>query len=71
LPKLAPQSPKRIRARFVELGWIIVPGSKHNFAVKDTRKVRLPNIHGGDISVGLLRRILNQAGISRSEWLDS
>jgi hypothetical protein len=30
--------------------------------------VRLPNPHGGDISTGLLARLLREAGISREEW---
>jgi hypothetical protein len=29
----------------------------------------VPNPHEGDISVGFLRRLLNQAGISREKWL--
>jgi len=31
--------------------------------------VIIPNQHEGDISVGFLRRILRQAGVSREEWL--
>jgi predicted RNA binding protein YcfA (HicA-like mRNA interferase family) len=30
--------------------------------------VTIPNPHGGDIGVGLLARILKQAGVSRAEW---
>jgi len=30
--------------------------------------VAIPNPHGRDISVGLLSRILKQAGVTRSEW---
>ena len=29
----------------------------------------IPNPHQGDISVGLLRRILQQANVSKEEWL--
>lgn len=29
----------------------------------------IPNPHQGDIGIGLLRRILHQAGISPQEWL--
>jgi len=29
----------------------------------------LPNPHAGDIGVGLLVRILRQAGVTREEWL--
>jgi hypothetical protein len=31
--------------------------------------VIIPNPHEGDISVGLLARLLRQAGVSREEWL--
>lgn len=36
--------------------------------LKETLKLILPNPHQGDISVGLLNRLLKQAGISREEW---
>jgi hypothetical protein len=29
----------------------------------------IPNFHEGDIGVGLLSRLLRQAGVSREEWL--
>ena len=39
---------------------------------KGTRKVRIPNPHQRkDIGVGLLSTILEQASISREEWLDA
>jgi hypothetical protein len=31
--------------------------------------VIIPNPYEGDIDVGLLRRLLQQAGVSREEWL--
>lgn len=30
--------------------------------------LRIPNPHRGDIGIGLLGRILRQAGVERSEW---
>jgi hypothetical protein len=30
--------------------------------------VAIPNPHGRDIGVGLLSRVLRQAGVTRSEW---
>jgi len=43
-------------------------GGKHLY-MKDPRgTVRIPNPHGGDISVGLLKRILRIAEISDEEW---
>jgi predicted RNA binding protein YcfA (HicA-like mRNA interferase family) len=36
---------------------------------KGSVKVRVPNPHhGGEVSVGLLREILRQAGVTPEEW---
>jgi hypothetical protein len=35
---------------------------------KGSLDVRIPNPHPGDIGVELLKRILEQAGISKEEW---
>lgn len=45
-------------------------GDRHPQMRRDDITVIIPNLHEGDISVGLLRRFLRQAGISRKEWLD-
>jgi len=36
---------------------------------RDDVTVIIPNPHEGDIGVGLLKRLLRQAGVSREEWL--
>ena len=43
-------------------------GGKHQFMARGDTTIRLPNPHEGDVSVGLLARILRQAGISREDW---
>jgi predicted RNA binding protein YcfA (HicA-like mRNA interferase family) len=43
-------------------------GGRHQFMVKGELKLYVPNPHQGDISRGLLARILRQAGIDRDEW---
>ena len=43
-------------------------GGKHEFVVRGTVTVRLPNPHRGDIGRELLSRILKQAGVSRDDW---
>ena len=35
---------------------------------RDNLTIIIPNPHQGDISVGLLQRILRQAGVTRDEW---
>ena len=46
-------------------------GSKHQMMHNGKRKLRLPNPHSPDISSQLLAIILDQAGISRDEWLEA
>jgi predicted RNA binding protein YcfA (HicA-like mRNA interferase family) len=36
--------------------------------VKDTHRQRIPNDHGSEIGIGLLKEILRQAGIPDDEW---
>jgi predicted RNA binding protein YcfA (HicA-like mRNA interferase family) len=43
-------------------------GGRHQQMVRGGTRVDIPNPHQGDISRGLLSRILRQAGISREEW---
>ncbi|OGR95013.1 MAG: hypothetical protein A2V88_10060 [Elusimicrobia bacterium RBG_16_66_12] len=43
-------------------------GSKHQFLVRGTLKLRIPNPHEGDIGEPLLREILRQAGIDPKTW---
>ena len=43
-------------------------GGNHAFMVKDDLRLTIPNPRHGDIGIGLLARILRQAGISRDEW---
>jgi predicted RNA binding protein YcfA (HicA-like mRNA interferase family) len=43
-------------------------GGKHEFMQRGNLVLTIPNPHRGDISVGLLKIILRQAGISRREW---
>jgi len=44
-------------------------GADHEFMVKGTVRVKLPNRHHcQDIGVDLLARILRDSGISRDEW---
>ena len=43
-------------------------GGKHQFRVKETTRVRIPNPHRGDIGKNLLRAILKEAGVSVADW---
>ena len=43
-------------------------GGKHEFMTRGSIVVTIPNPHRGDISIGLLKLVLEQAGVSRKEW---
>jgi predicted RNA binding protein YcfA (HicA-like mRNA interferase family) len=43
-------------------------GGKHQFMIKGSQKIRVPNPHVSDISASLVKEILRQAGISSQEW---
>jgi predicted RNA binding protein YcfA (HicA-like mRNA interferase family) len=43
-------------------------GGRHEFLVRNNRRLILPNPHKRDISPDLLARILRQAGVFREEW---
>jgi predicted RNA binding protein YcfA (HicA-like mRNA interferase family) len=43
-------------------------GGKHQFMIRGTTRLRLPNPHGRDVGRELLSRILKQAGIDQNTW---
>ncbi len=43
-------------------------GGKHQFMIKGSIRLTLPNPHRKDIGVSLLSRLLRQANISRKKW---
>lgn len=45
-------------------------GGRHQFMLKGPLKLIIPSPHEGDISIGLLNRLLKQAGITREDWED-
>ena len=67
--RLTPISRRDFIKRLRYLGWEgPLPGGKHQYMVKGSMKLPIPNPHGGDIGVGMLREILNETGVSREEW---
>jgi predicted RNA binding protein YcfA (HicA-like mRNA interferase family) len=43
-------------------------GGRHEFMVRGDVVLTVPNPHRGDIGIGLLSRVLAQAGVTRKEW---
>jgi len=71
MSKLSPISWRDFVQRMRDLGFEgPYSGGRHPQMRRGDLTVIIPNPHEGEISVGLLRRILQQAGISRQEWLE-
>ncbi len=70
MPRLTPVSWNALVKRLRELGFEgPYAGGKHPQMRRGDLTVIIPNPHDGDIGVGLLARLLRQAGLSRDEWL--
>ena len=71
--RLTPISRNKLIQRFKKLGWEgPFKGSKHDTMYKDGVAITIPNNHRSEeISVGLLRTILNHAGVSREDWFQA
>jgi predicted RNA binding protein YcfA (HicA-like mRNA interferase family) len=69
MPKLTPISWLNLVQRLRQLGFEgPYSGGKHPQMRRNDLTVIIPNPHQSDISVGLLQRILRQAGVTREEW---
>jgi len=66
---VAALSRKDLIRKFRVLGYSgPLSGRKHQFMIKGSQKIRIPNPHVGDITPSLVKEILRQAGISSQEW---
>ncbi len=71
MSRLTPTSWHNLVKRLHELGFEgPYSGGKHPQMRRGDVTVIIPNRHEGDIGVGLLSRLLRQAGVSREEWLE-
>lgn len=73
MPKLVPLKPEEIVKKLRKLGFVgPVPGGRHKRMVNlQTKKIiPIPFHKGRDVSVGLVREIINEVGISREKWID-
>jgi hypothetical protein len=62
-------SRKELIRKFRALGYSgPFSGAKHQFMIKGSQKIRIPNPHISDIDVSLIKEILRQAGISIQDW---
>ena len=70
MSRLSPVSWRELVQRLHELGFEgPYAGGRHPQMRRGDVTVIITNPHEGDIDAGLLKRLLQQAGVSREEWL--
>ncbi|MFZ4664448.1 MAG: type II toxin-antitoxin system HicA family toxin [Caldilineaceae bacterium] len=73
MPKLSPLNSAQIIRKLRKLGFEgSIAGGRHSRMIHPERKLVIPiPIHGGkDVSVGLIRAIIRDVGITPQEWLE-
>ncbi|HEX8313670.1 MAG TPA: type II toxin-antitoxin system HicA family toxin [Flavisolibacter sp.] len=69
MPVVGPIKRKELIAFLKKLGFDgPYSGGKHQFMIKGTLRLTIPNPHQSDIGKDLLSKILKQAGIEKEEW---
>jgi len=69
MPRFGPVTRREFINALRRLGFLgPYSGTKHQFMVKGTHRVRLPNPHRSDIGRPLLRKILQEANIDLDAW---
>ncbi len=69
MPRIGPISRDNLIRNLRKLGFHgPEAGAKHQAMARGGLLVRIPNPHGSDIGIGLLKEVLKQAGVSKSEW---
>ncbi|NCO41612.1 MAG: type II toxin-antitoxin system HicA family toxin [Armatimonadetes bacterium] len=71
MPRLTPLSRREVIRKLRAAGWTgPEPGGRHRTMHKGSRSVLVPNPHGRDVSIGLMRKIIRDSGLTVEEWLD-
>jgi len=71
MPRLTPVSWRQFVGRLRELGFEgPYAGGRHPQMRRGDVTVIIPNPHEGNIGVGLLRRLLRQAGVTIEEFMN-
>lgn len=73
MSRLRPLKPEEVIQKLRKLGFVgPIPGGKHVRMVHPQQKKTIPiPVHKGkDVSIGLIRQIINEVGISRDKWLE-
>lgn len=73
MSRIKPLKPEAVIRKLRKLGYKgPIPGGKHvrMYHPETFKVIPIPMHRGRDISVGLIREIINELGISRGKWIE-
>lgn len=73
MSRIKPLKPEAVIRKLRKLGYKgPIPGGKHvrTYHPETFKVIPIPMHRGRDISVGLIREIINELGISRGKWIE-
>ncbi|MEG4323004.1 MULTISPECIES: type II toxin-antitoxin system HicA family toxin [unclassified Microcoleus] len=70
MPPLKPVKPRHLIYYLKQLGFDghYSSGKRHQFMLKDSLRITIPNPHQGDISANFLAKFLGQAKVDINDW---
>jgi predicted RNA binding protein YcfA (HicA-like mRNA interferase family) len=69
MPRFGPINRRDLVATLRRLGFSgPYAGGRHEFMLRGSLSIAIPNPHRSDIGPNLLAQVLRQAGITREEW---
>ena len=70
MPKLSPLKREVLISKLRKLGFEgPFSATKHQYMKRNNEKIFIPNPHGKDIGLPIIRKIINQIGIDRDKWI--
>lgn len=71
MPKLSPVSRKILIQKLRKLGFCgPISATRHEYMKRNREKIFIPNPHGKDIGLPIIKKIISQLNISNQEFLD-
>lgn len=71
MPKLLPLPRRILIKKLRKIGFLgPYPATRHEYMKRDSEKIFIPNPHGKDIGVPIIKKIINQLKLSNQEFLD-
>ncbi len=71
MPKLVPLKRRILIKKLKKLGFTgPFVATKHEYMIKGKQKIFIPNPHGKDIGLPLVKRIIEQISIPKDEFLE-